>query len=60
MLNKTAYLNGLTKEKELEIFMESHRSNLKQMKSITRNEPEMVPIGINKNKGKYIKNRRDF
>jgi len=37
MINKTAYLNSLTKEKDIEIKMESHKTNLKQMKSINRN-----------------------
>lgn len=58
MLNKTAYLNGLTKEKEIEIYMESHKNNLRHMKSINQNEPEINPIEINKNKAKYLQGRR--
>jgi hypothetical protein len=58
MLNKTAYLNGLTKEKEIEIYMESHKTNLRHMRSINHNEPEISPIEINKNKSKYLQGRR--
>jgi hypothetical protein len=57
MLNKTAYLNGLTKEKEIEIYMESHKNNLRHMKSINHNEPEINPVEINKNKAKYLQGR---
>lgn len=59
MINKTAYLNGLTKEKEIDLNMGSLRSNLNHMRSINRNEPELNPIEINKNKTKYLRNRRD-
>jgi hypothetical protein len=58
MLNKTAYLNGLMKEKEIEIYMGSHKNNLKNMKSINHNEPEIHPIEINKKKAKYLQGRR--
>ena len=38
--------------------MESHRSNLRHMRSMNHNELEANPIGINKNKAKYLENKR--
>lgn len=59
-MSLTAYLNLLTKEKEIELKMENHKNNLKNMKSINNNQPELNPIEINKSKAKYFKNRRNL